>query len=526
MYKLTEIQKEIVEEISLEYEPLKISVIDSIKILIDMMGEKKILKILNKFEKNNKLSEIDLYIVNKLTNPLYEGLLYIQQTYYDNLVLSVYFVLNNPFLYSTYQLEAIYKNLDIIKQIPEIINQSLTRCYDNPEFRNFFNEFIFKRWLDSFDFKKISFEKYISIVKKIENAEKIYDMYSTVWDLFEIIVDETKIIVEKFYEKYKGKNHVPGCSTISKEFYRYCAETNVGLNNLNLERILQWGIKEYKKVKNLMMDVLVKLEPGLEGKKFAEMIQNINSMKKYKYSSKEEYIKDHKDSIKKYRDYFIEKKGFPLLHEPILVDFDEEKMAGGYWFLDTFYLNTNRWEETNRFDTAALVLHETIPGHHMQLSYEIHHNQITSLILWFPIYTNGYTEGWGLFSEKLGHDLDDFNYLGVLSFHMMRTLRIIADISIHLYGIEPEEIVTFFEKNLAMPRDSIVSEIYRYTSLPGQALCYKIGDELIKRLFIKRFNRNNKLLEKDAVNLYIHLIKDGTMPLDVFAKKYSIDLNF
>ena len=542
MNKLTEVQEEIVRKIGLEYEPLKISVVDSIKITIDMMGEKKILNILKKFKQQNKLSEIDLYITNKLTHPFYESYGNIQQTYFDNLILSVYFVLNNPFLYSTYQLEAIYNNLDLIAKIPAIINFSLTNCYSNPNLKNFFNEFLFKRWLDCLDFKKNSFDKYISIVGNIPNAKKFYNMYSKVWCVFEVIVDETKLIIQDFYEKYKGLNHIPGCSNISTEFYEYCAETNVGLpfmsssakdetkvnleTKIDLSQVLQWGIKEYNKVKKLMMDVIIKLEPELKGKNFGEMIKEINSMKKYKYSSKEEYVKDHRDSIKKYRDFFVEEKGFPLLHEPILVDFDEEKMAGGYWFLDTFYLNTNRWEETNKFDTSALVLHETIPGHHMQLSYEIHNKHINSLILWFSVYVNGYAEGWGLFSEKLGNDLDDFNYLGVLSYHMLRTLRIIADISIHMYGIEPEEIITFFEKNLAMPRESIKSEVYRYVSLPGQALCYKMGDELIKRLFIKKFNRMNNLLEDDSINLYIKLIKDGTMPLEIFAKKYDIDLNF
>jgi hypothetical protein len=541
MNKLTEIQQKIVREIGLEYEPLKISVIDSIKILIDMMGEKKIIKNLNEFKKQNKLSEIDLYIADKITHPFYEDYLNIQQTFYDNLILSVYFVLNNPFLYSTYQLEAIYNNLDLIAKIPELINQNLTNCYMNQNLKNFFNEFLFKRWLDSLDFKKNSFEKYISIVGDTENAQSAqtnYNMYSKVWNVFEIIVDETKIIIQSFYQKYKGLNHIPGCSNIPKSFYEYCVETNVGLpfltkfdtNNkefkLNLENILQKGIKDYKRIKLEMIDTMTKLEPQLKGKNFGEMLKEINSMKKYKYSSKEEYVKYHKDSIKKYRDFFVEKKGFPLLHEPILVDFDEEKMAGGYWFLDTFYLNTNSWEETNKFDTSALVLHETIPGHHMQLSYEIHHDQIKSLVLWFPVYVNGYAEGWGLFSEKLGHDLDDFNFLGVLSYHMLRTLRILADISIHMYGIEPEEIIDFFAKNLAMPRESIISEVYRYTSLPGQALCYKMGYELIKKLFIKKFNRTNKLLEQDAVNLYIKLIKDGTMPLEIFAKKYEIDLDF
>lgn len=529
MNNLTEIQKDIVNQVNLEYEPLKISIIDSIKILIDMMNERKILNILKKYKKENKLSEIDLYIYNKLSHPFYEDYINISQTYYDNLILSVFFVLNNPFLYSSYQLEAIYKNLDLILKIPELINKCLTNCYINKETRSFFNEFIFKKWINSLDFEKNSFEKYISIVGNIHNAEKNYNMYSIVWNTFEKIVNKTKTIVHFFYKKYEGSYNIPGCSNISTEFYEYCAETNVGLpfsKQIKLYDVLQWGIKEYIKIKLLMTDILVKIEPDLKGKSFEYMIKSINSMKKYKYKSKEEFIKDHVDKIKKYHDFFVEEKGLPLLQEPILVNFDDEQMAGGYWFSDTFYLNTSGWKNINKFDSSALVLHETIPGHHLQLSYEIHNNNIKSLILWFQVYTNGYTEGWGLFSEKLGHDLDKKNYLGVLSYHMLRTLRIIADISIHLYGINPEEIITFFEKNLAMPRKSIVSEIYRYVSLPGQALSYKIGDELIKKLFIKKFNRKNKLLENDSIDLYKKLILDGTMPLEIFSKKYDLDFSF
>jgi hypothetical protein len=526
MNRLTKLQTEIANSLNLEYDPLKISIVDSIKILDDCFNKKIMFSILKKYKNNNELSDIDKYIVDKILDPFYLEYLSIQQTYFDNLLFGVYFILNNPFLFSSYQMKSIYENLKIITLIPYLIRKSLQSCYDSDNLKYFFNEYLFTRWLESFDFKKITYDKYISIVGLESSSKKYYDMYSEIWIIFEKIVDETKIIVNEFYQKYKGLKHVPGCSNISKQFYLYCVETNVGLSINSLENLLQWGIKEYKKVREIMKQTIINLEPDLKDKSFGDMIKTIHSMKKYKYSSKEEYIKDHKNNIKKYRDFFVDQKKLPLLHEPMLVDFDEEKMAGGYWFLDTFYLNTNRWDDTNRFDTSALVLHETIPGHHMQLSYEIHNNNINSLILWFPIYTNGYTEGWGLFSEKLGHDLDDFNYLGVLSFHMFRTLRIIADISIHLYGIDPEEIITFFANNLPMPIESIRSEIYRYVSLPGQALCYKIGDELIKRLFVDKFNRTNKLLQDDAIKLYNEIIKDGTMPLDVFVKKYNINSIF
>jgi uncharacterized protein (DUF885 family) len=109
---------------------------------------------------------------------------------------------------------------------------------------------------------------------------------------------------------------------------------------------------------------------------------------------------------------------------------------------------------------------------------------------------------------------------------MMRTLRIIADISIHYYCIEPEDILQFFKKYLPMPEESIRSEIYRYVSLPGQALCYKIGDEILKRLFVKKFGRTNNLIEDENIKFYDELIRGGTIPLELLCKKYGVDYNF
>ena len=450
--------------------------------------------------------------------------------------MGVYFVLNNPFLFSTFQLETLYNNLELIMHIPNIIRLVLNKIYSNNKLRKFHNEFLFKRWSKSLDFKKISLDKYIEIVKSKEgennNLDKLnifYDKYSTIWNVFEKATEDLKLIIQDFCIKYKNMNHIPGCANISKKFYSYCASTHVGLpigDKISFSSLTLWGISEFKRVKKLMKETIDRLEPNLKSISLEESIKIINNMKKYKYESKEEYLRDHINNMKKYRDYFIDERKLPLLHEPIIIDFDEEKMAGGYYWLDTFYLNTNRWMDTNKFDTAALVLHETIPGHHLQLSYEIHSGKLNSLVLWFSQYVNGFAEGWGLFSEKLGHDLDDFNYLGILSFLMMRTLRIIADVSIHYYCIEPEELLQFFKKYLPMPEESIRSEIYRYVSLPGQALCYKIGDEILKRLFVKKFGRANNLIENENIKLYDELIRGGTMPLEILCKKYDIDYSF
>jgi uncharacterized protein (DUF885 family) len=203
--------------------------------------------------------------------------------------------------------------------------------------------------------------------------------------------------------------------------------------------------------------------------------------------------------------------------------FSDKKLAGGYWMNDTFYLNTSTYSERNKFETTALILHETIPGHHLQLSNYMHSN-IKNVILhmWFPVFINGFCEGWGLFAEQLGYDVNEMDYIGVVSFHMFRTLRIIADISIHYYGKDPEELIDLFSNYLPIPKDEIKSEIYRYVCLPGQALCYKLGYETIKKIFIKKFNRYNKLLDDDALDFYKELLSSDIVSLELLCKRYDI----
>ena len=151
--------------LNLEYDPLKISIIDDIKLYDDFFGNKKLFRIMKKHLDLNELSKSDTYIVMKILNPLYEDYTNLRQTYYSNLVLDLYFVLNNPFMYSNIQLKLINDNLDIIEKIPIIIEKCLTNVYTNKKLRNFFNEFLFERWNNNLDFKKVEYDKYIKLME-------------------------------------------------------------------------------------------------------------------------------------------------------------------------------------------------------------------------------------------------------------------------------------------------------------------------------------------------------------------------
>ena len=145
-------------------------------------------------------------------------------------------------------------------------------------------------------------------------------------------------------------------------------------------------------------------------------------------------------------------------------------------------------------------------------------------MFWYNCLVNGFAEGWALFSEKLGNNYSEEDLLGVLSYNLLRSLRIIADISIHYYGVAPEDMIELFKNYLPMNDRSIETEIYRYVSLPGQALGYKLGDKIFKAIFYKKFKRLDNLLGDDAIELYRELITEGSIPLELLCKKYDIDI--
>ena len=77
--------------------------------------------------------------------------------------------------------------------------------------------------------------------------------------------------------------------------------------------------------------------------------------------------------------------------------------------------------------------HEGLPGHHLQISVA---QELTG-IPDFRKYTDyiAYTEGWGLYAERLGKDAgfyqDPYNDYGRLEADIWRAVRLVVDTGVH-----------------------------------------------------------------------------------------------
>jgi uncharacterized protein (DUF885 family) len=141
-------------------------------------------------------------------------------------------------------------------------------------------------------------------------------------------------------------------------------------------------------------------------------------------------------------------------------------------------------EQMPLFGLAAWVLHEGVPGHHLQIALA---QELTEL----PEFRRAdditaYVEGWGLYAEKLGEDMgiyrDPYERFGRLSLEMWRACRLVIDTGMHVMGWSREQAMACLQENSALAPAEIEYEVDRYIAWPGQALAYKVGEQKILEL--------------------------------------------
>ena len=149
-----------------------------------------------------------------------------------------------------------------------------------------------------------------------------------------------------------------------------------------------------------------------------------------------------------------------------------------------------------RFPVWGLVstwYHEGVPGHHLQLAQWVHVADQLSRYQVSLGSVSATTEGWALYAERLmdelGYLTDPAYRLGYLDAQIMRAIRIIIDIGMHLRlripgdeTFHPGEVWTpelareFFGAFNGRDPAFLDSEIIRYLGVPGQAISYKLGE--------------------------------------------------
>ena len=181
----------------------------------------------------------------------------------------------------------------------------------------------------------------------------------------------------------------------------------------------------------------------------------------------------------------------------------------------TYYVNTSKLDQRPLWEVPALSLHESVPGHHLQIALQ-QEMDIAPFRRNFTSFT-AFTEGWGLYSESLGRDMGLYDTperrMGELSYQMWRAARLVVDTGIHSMGWDKARAVQFMRENTALTEANINAEVNRYISWPGQALGYMIGR--LKILELRRRAEQALGTRFDLRRFHDAVLRNGSVPLDV-----------
>jgi len=186
-----------------------------------------------------------------------------------------------------------------------------------------------------------------------------------------------------------------------------------------------------------------------------------------------------------------------------------------------FEANTNNLAAWPRWTMDVLVLHEAVPGHHLQIARA---QELPGLPKLRRAYGNsGFSEGWGLYAEGLGKQLglyaDPYSWFGRLSLEAHRACRLVVDTGMHSLGWSRDQAIEYLIDHAQLDRGFAEAEIDRYLVWPGQATAYKVGEQEILTL---REKAKSALGSRFDLRRFHNAVLDhGALPLTVL--ETSID---
>ncbi len=185
----------------------------------------------------------------------------------------------------------------------------------------------------------------------------------------------------------------------------------------------------------------------------------------------------------------------------------------------TYYANLYKMADMPLTEVEALFYHEGVPGHHLQLAIQTELKDVPAFRKFGGV--TAYSEGWGLYSEKLAKDMglytDPARDFGRLQLELHRAIRLVVDSGLHHKRWTREQAIKYVEDNSADAPGGIVKAIERYIIYPGQATAYMVGRLKISEL---RDKAQKALRTKfDVRGFHDTVLKSGPVPLDVLEEQ-------
>ena len=293
--------------------------------------------------------------------------------------------------------------------------------------------------------------------------------------------------------------------------------------NLTPQQIHEIGLSEVKRIRAEMDKVIA--TAGFKGS-FHDFTEFLRTDPRFFYDKPDDLVNGYRVITKKIDPELARLFGkLPRLPYGVCVipEFKAASQTTAYYLpgapaagrAGCYFVNTYNLHARPKWEMEALSLHESVPGHHLQISLaeELEGQPEFRKHIGY----SAFVEGWALYCESLGEELgmykDPYSKFGQLSFEMWRAIRLVVDTGMHSMGWTRQQAIDFFRENTGKTDQDISVEVDRYIVWPGQALAYKIGQLKIREL---RTEAEKKLgAEFDERKFHDAVLENGAVPLNV-----------
>ena len=247
------------------------------------------------------------------------------------------------------------------------------------------------------------------------------------------------------------------------------------------DAIHQLGLQQVAIIHQQMLETI--RQTGFKGS-FADFLHFLRTDPRFYAKTPDELLKDAawiaKEVDGKVGDYIgrLPRRRFAI--EPVPADL-APIYTGGRGGPGIYLVNTYDLPSRPLYSLTALTLHESAPGHALQMPLAAEHEGLPDFRRY--TYISAYGEGWALYSERLGVEMGmydtPYDRFGYLSYQMWRACRLVVDTGIHHLGWTREQAQAFMRDHTALSEHEIETEVDRYIAWPGQALSYYLGEMAI-----------------------------------------------
>ena len=293
--------------------------------------------------------------------------------------------------------------------------------------------------------------------------------------------------------------------------------------NLTPQQIHEIGLSEVKRIRAEMDKVIA--TTGFKGG-FHDFTEFLRTDSRFFYDQPDDLVNGYRVIAKKIDPELARLFGkLPRLPYGVCVipDFKAPSQTTAYYQPGApdvgrpgcYFVNAYNLHARPKWEMQALSLHESVPGHHLQIS-------LAQELQGQPEFRkhigySAFVEGWALYCESLGEELgmykDPYSKFGQLGFEMWRAIRLVVDTGMHSMGWARQQSIDFFRENTGKSDQDITVEVDRYIVWPGQALAYKIGQLKIRELRTEAEKKQGGKF--DERKFHDAVLENGAVPLSV-----------